>query len=228
MVSTPVRHFATGVFIPPAKVPMTTLCNVVDTGRLALPHIPVQVRWRTRRVERGAFGTRANGYSHTFHLAETLRMCQSHCGLKFRAAALLCAHLKNAARFLDDTAKRATFVDCQRGRLLTVDVLAGTHGVDRNLHVPMVWGADKNGINTSLVNEIPIVGVLRSVPTSIFGVVLFKMLFIYISNRHDVGKPFQSSAVRTSDASIANDTHSRPFIRRATFLGLHSRSKTAD
>ena len=56
MVSTPVRHFATGVFIPPAKVPVTTLCNVVDTGRLALPHIPVQVRWRTGRVERGPLG----------------------------------------------------------------------------------------------------------------------------------------------------------------------------
>ena len=155
-------------------------------------------------------------------------MCQSHCGLKFRAAALLCAHLKNAARFLDDTAKRATFVDCQRGRLLTVDVLAGTHGVDCNLHVPMIWGADKNGINTLLVNEIPIVGVLRSVPASMFGVVLFKMLFIYIGDRHDVGKPLQPSGVRTSNASIANNANSRAIIRRATFLGLHSRSKTAD
>jgi hypothetical protein len=60
-----------------------------------------------------------------------------------------------------------------------------------------------------------------------FGVVLFKMLSIYISDRHDVGKPLQPSAVRTSNASIANDTHSRPFIRRATFLGLHNGGKTA-
>jgi hypothetical protein len=136
--------------------------------------------------------------------------------------------LKNAARFLDDTAKRAAFVDCQGGGLFAVDVLAGTHGVDRNLHVPMVWGTDKNGINAWRINEIPIVRELLSFSSSVLSVVLFKMLSIYIGNRHNVGKPLQPSSVGTSNASIANDTHSRPFIRRATFLGLHSRSKTAD
>ena len=213
MMGAPVRHFATGVFIPPAKVPMTTLCNIVDTGRLALPHIPIQVRWRTGRVERGAFGTRANGYSHTFHLAETLRMCQSHCRLKFFTAALLCTHLQNAARFLDHAAKCAAFVDCQRGRLFTVDVLAGTHGVDRNLHVPVVWGTDKNGINTWRINEIPIGGELLSFSSSVLSVVLFKMLSIYIGNRHNIGKRLQPSGMRTSDASIANDTNSGSIIR---------------
>jgi hypothetical protein len=60
-----------------------------------------------------------------------------------------------------------------------------------------------------------------------FGVVLLKMLFIYIGNRHNIGKRFQPSGMRTSDASIANDAHSWPFIRRATFLGTHNGGKTA-
>jgi hypothetical protein len=79
----------------------------------------------------------------------------------------------------------------------------------------MVWRTDKNGVNTFRINQITVVGELRSVSASMFGVVLLKMLFIYIGNRHNIGKRFQPSGMRTSDASIANDAHS---------LAVHSAS----
>jgi hypothetical protein len=56
---------------------------------------------------------------------------------------------------------RAAFGDGHRGRLLDVDVLAGLAGEHGHQRVPVIGGADDDGVDALVVEDAPEVGMLR-------------------------------------------------------------------
>ena len=78
---------------------------------------------------------------------------------ELHGGALLAADLEDAAGGLDGVGERAAFGDGQRRGLLQVDVLAGADGVDGDERVPVVGGADDDGVDVLVGEELVIVGV---------------------------------------------------------------------
>ena len=55
------------------------------------------------------------------------------------------------------SADPAGLVDGVGHRLFAVDVLAGLHGVDRHLGVPVVGGGDQDDVDILAIEELPVV-----------------------------------------------------------------------
>ena len=72
-------------------------------------------------------------------------------------APLLRADLHDAVGLLGDLAELLPLVDRERERLLAVDVLAGLHGVDADLGVPVVGRADDDGVDVLAVEDLAVV-----------------------------------------------------------------------
>src|SRR5271169_65089 len=75
-----------------------------------------------------------------------------------RPASLLGAGLHHAVGLLHGLHHLDAFGDGMHDRLFTVSILAGVHGVDKHLFVPMVRSGDENGIYVLAVEHLAVVG----------------------------------------------------------------------
>ena len=126
MVGAPVGELAAGVFIPPAKLGVAAILAVGDLGRLAQPHVPVQLGRGIDRGERAARGPAADRRGDLADLADPAVPHhgdgeQEHAVV---VASLLGADLHHAFGFLGDLAELLALVNREGERLLAIDVFA--------------------------------------------------------------------------------------------------------
>src|SRR5205807_3084366 len=76
-------------------------------------------------------------------------------GADLRAHALR-ADLHDAPAFLRGVDHRDAVGGCVGHRLLTVDVLAGAHGVDDDLTVPVVGHSGDDAVDVLVVEQLPV------------------------------------------------------------------------
>ncbi len=159
VVGAPVGELAAGVLVPPAEIAVAPLLAVVDLGRLAEPHVPVQLGGGLRHGERAAGRAVADGRRDLPDLADPARADHGHGQQEHPVvvAPLLGADLDDPAGLLGDLAELLALVDGQRQRLLAVDVLARPHGVDADLGVPVVGRADDDGVDILAIEELAVV-----------------------------------------------------------------------
>ena len=75
------------------------------------------------------------------------------------ATALLGADLDDPSGLATGLTDLPALLDRQRHRLLAVDILAGLHGFDGDLGVPVIGGRDMDNVDLLVVEDRPVVGV---------------------------------------------------------------------
>ena len=169
----PVGQLAARVFVPPAKLVMTSRLfllpllpdAVIDQRRLAEPLLPIQVFWHVGLGNRLARRRAANGALDALDLPQPSRPAerdrpQETMNLRLVVvvfAPLLSADLKDAIRFVKHLANLLAFSNGQRQRLLAVNVFPSLHRFDGDFRMPMVGRDNGHHVDVFAVEYLAVV-----------------------------------------------------------------------
>ena len=165
MMGTMIGHLSAGVVKPPTKRVVAAFFGVRHERRLPQPAIPVEVirsggrsKWSTHRV-----ATECNLYPS--ELTDPSSMDHFHGSTEAVVTPLPTTDLHNPASSLNDFANLLAFIDCQRDRLLNIDVFSSLQSVDQHAGMPVVGSANQNYVDPTVVEESSVV--LMSIDTLI-------------------------------------------------------------
>ena len=159
VVSTPVREFSAGVFIPPAEVVVTSLLDIVHQRSLTEPHVPIQVgRW-VRLFERTTDITATDSDGHLCDLAKQSLTHQIDGPQEtLLITALLSPHEEDAITvFTAGISNQLILFKSQSQRLLTEDMLASLQSFDGDFDVPVIRSHNTHNIDISTLQNFAIV-----------------------------------------------------------------------
>ena len=157
VVCSPVGHLPAGVFVPPAECVVRSLGDERHVGRLALPHVPVEVRWNRMSFERSADFVLAENHIDSLEFTESSRPNDFDGETKSRVAALPRTDLYDTFGFFDDFEQLLALVDRKCQRFFAVHIFARAAGVDDHLCVPMIGRADDDDIDVLAFQHVAIV-----------------------------------------------------------------------
>ena len=188
VVRTPVSHDATGIVVPPAELVMTALRDIIVSGRLALPEVPVQsVRNGLSREWPASHRDRQmdDDFVDLAQLSAADGGDRPAEQLPF-IAALLRADLERLAGPLDRGDQLLPLVDRESQWFFAIDVLARIERRQGDGGVPMVGGADGHRFDIVAIEQLAIVLVdFGLVEMLVFGPL--GMISIDVADRHDIG-----------------------------------------
>ncbi len=230
-----------------ALLRVDALLGVVDVRRRAEPRLVVQVLRHRHLGLLVARGVAGEADRHRLQLPDPPVAHELRRVAELRRRALLAADLEDAPRPVDRVAEGPALGDREGGRLLQVDVLAGLDGRDRRKGVPVVRGADEDGVDVLAREQLPVVEVA---PDAVEGLArLLRVVAVHedlrvlhppaveVAHGHDLGVvvlPDPRHVVRPRDAAGADGAHvdavaggGRPKTEAGTMAGKPA-ARTAD
>ncbi len=188
MVVAPIGDDPAGVLVPPAEIDGRPLRAVVVQRRLALIHVPVELRRNRLLGERTALGRIVRqGHPDLLQLADSPVANQFDGRLKLLEAPLHRADLNDAAGLFDHFAQQLALVDGERHRFFGIDVFARLAGGDGDGRVPMVGRGVGHHVDALVVEQFAVILVDRRFSAeSLLG--SFRMFQIDVADGHDVAE----------------------------------------
>ena len=155
-VDPPVRDEAAAV-VPPAAPAQPSLFERTPRRR-SLKELPIQtVRDRSFRFRRRSVPAPAELDDGMSDFSELSVLDDLGGFLKMLPRPLLRAELDDTLRRLVGAERLDGPLDGVGQRLLDVDVLAGSHGVDQHLAVPMIRRRDEDGVDIVAIEDTPVI-----------------------------------------------------------------------
>ena len=152
-----IGHFASRVFVPPAKGVMAALREIGDVGGLSLPEVPLEMARDGLRIEGATLRVLAQHDGDLAERSEAAGLDQFRRLSKPRVAALPRSHLDHAAGFTHDATDDLALGEREGEGLFAVDIFARPAGVDEHAGVPVVGGANQHDVDMGEGEQIVVI-----------------------------------------------------------------------
>ena len=211
MMRAPVRHRAAGIFVEIAKGHMRLLLHILRRRRRTLPHIPVETGGHGSFLERPLAATMRQPDIDVLELAQAAVADQLTGKAEILVTTLLAAGLENAFGFAHGFHQSFPFVDRQRERFLTVNILARLERGEIDQRVPMVGRAIDDEMNVIALEQLAEILVRLRVGPGLGR--LREIGLVHVAHRQHLTQRRRLARDAAPTSTAANERDAGPVIR---------------